>query len=738
VVTAPVARRRRLSLVLVGIIATAGVLLAHEGHAPLPTSGTQVDLVKGTVALSPEARAALDVGTADVGTDPPPVSILSYASLEATWQKHAFASSRLAGQISALHVRPGETVAPGAVLAEVKSPELEQLRLDALSARTAARQSELVLKGLRESTGVVSGQDVADAEVKHQQDRISMEVATAKWTALGLPEAELFDDRAAAPALPVRAPVGGTVIHADVAVGKVVEPGEHLFEVVDLSTVWARIGILEQDLGKVSAGQPVALRLTALPGETFRGVVEVVGTGLDPATHLGTAWAEFANPPGAEPRFLPGMSGQARLELPTPTGAKVVAAEALVNDGVDRFVFVEAASAAGMSEYQKKSVVVLREAGGAAVIRSADLYPGDRVVTRGSHELGGLFAPGVVRLSPEAGQTLGLETAPVGRRGIDDVVTVPGAVDVPPDRRAAISSPLPGTLVALRVDRAGRLEPGQVLGEVFSLEFQSLQLDLLKETLSADLLGRQLGQLRALADNVSRRRVIDLEAAHSAATNRRDSLRRRLAVLGLTAAQLEELVTRRRIVPTVPVRATISGTLVGFGRVLGQAVRADEALFEVHDGSRPWVQAFVSEADLPRVRLGQRVRVRLASAPAEVFGGKITRSGRTLAERDRTLSVWVELDSAPKAPLRHGQMARVTLVTGSSPSVPAVPVAAVAQEGTRAFVFIRTPEGTFDRRAVQAGRSDDRHIEIRSGVSEGEVIAVTAAAELQTAYASVR
>src|SRR5688572_28210559 len=134
--------RRRAVLGLAGLLTVAvGLLWAHEGHAPLPTTGIQVDREKGQVVVTAEARQALDVRTAEVGTDAPPATALAYARLVAPWQKHAFASSRLGGRISALHARPGETVRAGAILAEVQSPELDQLRLAVTTARTDVRQA---------------------------------------------------------------------------------------------------------------------------------------------------------------------------------------------------------------------------------------------------------------------------------------------------------------------------------------------------------------------------------------------------------------------------------------------------------------------------------------------------------------------------------------------------------------------------------------------------------------------
>lgn len=718
-----------------------GVLLAHEGHAPLPSKGAEVDVAKGFIRLSPDARSALDVQSTEIGPAPKPDTVLAYATLVAPWKGHAFAVSRLPGRIVTLKARPGDRVGAGQVLAEVQSQESETLQLEVQAARTEATLAEQVYASLKESAGAIPERDILNAEVQLQQAKNALELARVKWLALGLPrdslEALLAGSPKATPLLPIVSPVGGTVIHADLSVGKVVEPGEHLFEVIDLSTVWARVGVLEKDIPRVAARQPVEVRLTAYPGEAFRGTVAVVGQFLDPATHLNDVWVEFRNPSGAEPRLLPGMSGEARIELPAATGTKAVPFTALVNDGVDRFVLVEEASAAGVSEYRRKSVVVVRETPDAVEIRSPDLFPGDRVVTRGGHELGTFFAPGVLRLSPESARTIGLKVEPVTLRAVETVVEVPGAVYLPPDRRSVAAARLPGAISAIKADRGQRVKSGDVLAEVFSLDLLNLQLDLLREHLAADLAAQQLARLKGAKEAVPRRRLVEAEAAATSAANKRDSVRRRLELVGLAADQLDALAAKRVVVPALPVRAAVAGTVVSFDRVIGQAVRADEALFEVHDLAGPWVEAFVSERELARVRVGQAARVRLVGDPGVVLQGKVARSGRTFGAANRTLSAWVELDGDPPTPLRHGQMARLSLAVDTHPPALAVPLGAVVRDGTRTFVFVRAGD-TFDRREVTLGRADDRFAEVKSGLAAGEPVAVTAADELNTAWASVR
>jgi membrane fusion protein, heavy metal efflux system len=130
-------------------------------------------------------------------------------------------------------------------------------------------------------------------------------------------------------------------------------------------------------------------------------------------------------------------------------------------------------------------------------------------------------------------------------------------------------------------------------------------------------------------------------------------------------------------------------------------------------------------------------RVRLVGDPGVVLPGKVARSGRTFGTTHRTLSVWVELDGDPPTPLRHNQMARLSLAVGSHPPTLALPLGAVYREGTQGYVFVRSGD-TFERRAVTLGRADDRFVEVTAGLAAGEPVAVAGVPELNTAWQSVR
>lgn len=737
------ARGRWLALAAL-LTVGAAVLFAHEGHAPLPTKGAQVDPEKGHLLLTADARSAIDVDTAPVESRPVEEKVLAYATVAAPWRNHGYVTAQLPGRVARVGVTPGQVVKAGDVLAEVESLELDTLQLDLLAAQNDIALSEKLVGALKKSAdqGTVPGQAVIDAESTLAQNKNALAVARAKWLALGLP-ADRLDElfRAGKPlpglALPVRAPVSGTVVHAELTAGKVIDTSEHLAEVIDLSTVWVRVGVLEKDLHRVTVGQPVELHLVAYPGEVFRTAVKAKSLYLEPGTNVAVVWAELANPPGAEPRFQPGMAGQAFVLVSDRKPRPAVPARAVLREGAERFVLVEEASAAGSSEYRRVPVAVGRESGGRVEVLGGQLFPGDRVVTRGGHELAPFFAPTVLKLSPEAGRTIGLKVEPAARRAADEILTLDGAVEVPPARRGFAASQLAGTIRAIRADRGQPVRAGDVLAEVYGPELLAMQQDLLKTHLEAELASTTLASLKNVP-GAAARRLWELESQVNGLTVRGEGLRRRLLTAGLTPDVIERLLTKGEMVSAVPVRSPIAGVVVNFDKVLGQAVAAHEPLFEVHDLSAPLVRGFVSERELGRVTLGRPARVRLVADPGSTLTGRVARSGRTVGADTRSLAVWVELDGPPPGRLLHNQLATVSVVLGPRPSAVSVPKSAVVADGSTSFVFVQTSDGTFARRAVEIGPSDDRFVTVTRGLAEGEPVAVAGAAELMTAYASLR
>jgi RND family efflux transporter MFP subunit len=725
----PFATAGRIAILML-LTSGAAWLWAHEGHQALPTRGASVDLDKGLVILSAEARQALGVATAEVRLEPLDERWTAPAAVETTWRGHAFATTRLAGKITALHVQPGQEVTTGQALADVQSLELENFQLELANAENESRLATENLKALEESArqGSTSAQALAEERVHCQERLNTVELTKQKLAALGAKPGDT--------ALPITSPIAGVVIHADVRIGQVIEPQQHLFEIVDLATVRIRADVLERDLPRIAPGQPLDFRVGASghPTEVFRGVVQGAGLTLEPKTRLGSVWAEIDNTSASRPRLLPGMIGQ--VEFPRESAKKTIAipTAALVTQGAENYVFLEE----GPGQYVRKSVVPLRRLHERIQVERGVLEPADTVVTAGGHELAALFDQHVLRLSSEAMQTAGVRIEPARRQSVADIVQVEATIDLPPDKRAIASARLPSILQTIRKDRDQPVRAGEVIAEVVSTEAQSLQLELLRSHFQAQVLQQSLDRLRPLIDSanpgLSERQLRETRSALDAEQRRSASLQRRLVQAGLSEEQVQQVIAKRQFVNAIPVRAPIDGTLVRLHAALGQAVNAEDPLFEIHDLSGVWVQGHVPERDLARVLLGQKARLSLAADTRISAEGVVRRNARIFDPEDRTLSIWVELSSPVPRPLPVGMLARLTLIVAEPPTTLAVARTAVLREGSRSYCFVQRADGTFERRAVETGHADDRHIEILRGVSEGEKVAAQGVTAIQTAY----
>src|SRR5262245_16530756 len=186
----------------------AAWLWAHEGHAALPTRGVEVvrdrEGAPAGVNLGPEALKALDVRVADVT----PVTLDDWltapATVTAPWGRHGFVTARLGGKVTALHVRPGDPVAAGQLVAEVESMEMIDIQRELLDARNDAELAAKNLADLKEGNrvGSIPEKDLREVESQHRQNLATLDVARRKLLALELEAATvegLVRDRDARP-----------------------------------------------------------------------------------------------------------------------------------------------------------------------------------------------------------------------------------------------------------------------------------------------------------------------------------------------------------------------------------------------------------------------------------------------------------------------------------------------------------------------------------------------------------
>lgn len=319
------------------------------------TAGTSQVPGLATVDLTAEKLQRSGVVTATAARRSVSDPVRTVATVTADESKLAKVQTRFSGWVETLQVaETGQKVKKGEVLASIFSRELFTAQQEFLNAAGWAR----------------GGADEVAGGLKEQ--------ARQRLELLGIAPADIAAiEKAGKPlrALPVRAPVAGYVTYKGATEGIFVDPGTELFEIADLSVVWAWADVYERNLARVAVGQRAVLTVAALPGKDFEGKVTFLQPVVDPKSRTLRARVELPNP-GLQLR--PGMYGSVEIFPPAREGI-VIPREALVDTGERQYVFTRV----GEGRFQPRQVTVGGGAGEEIVVLDG-LAPGDEVVTSGN------------------------------------------------------------------------------------------------------------------------------------------------------------------------------------------------------------------------------------------------------------------------------------------------------------------------------------------------------------------
>jgi Cu(I)/Ag(I) efflux system membrane fusion protein len=295
----------------------------------------------------------------------------------------------------------------------------------------------------------------------------------------------------------------------------------------------------------------------------------------------------------------------------------------------------------------------------------------------------------------------GIRVEPVARREVLRTIRVPGVVEDDDSRHRILSATVPGRIEKLHINWEGaEVVEGQPLATFYSPD-----------------LGGVVGEYRALA-----RGGAASPALLAAAENR---LRQR----GLSKAQIERMQTEGGTGLEFEILAPRTGTVTRRHVYEGQYVAEGTRLFELADFSRMWLQFALPEQDLPFVRVGLPVEIRLPSLPGRVFRSEIGFINPNLDPQTRTAKVRVELDNPVGIDGKHlgHEILHLSVAMGRievGGEALAVPRGAVLWSGTGARVYVEREPGTYERRVVELGRAGDHFWEVQKGLREGERVVV--------------
>jgi Cu(I)/Ag(I) efflux system membrane fusion protein len=220
-----------------------------------------------------------------------------------------------------------------------------------------------------------------------------------------------------------------------------------------------------------------------------------------------------------------------------------------------------------------------------------------------------------------------------------------------------------------------------------------------------------------------------------------ETAKKRLSLLKITDKQISELEESGKVHPYVNIFSDASGIVTAKRTEHGEYIDAGMVLFDITNLSSVWAIFDAYEADLPYLKVGDRISYTVNAVPDAVFNGRIEFISPIIDDMSRTAKVRLET-SNKDLKLKPGMLATALIQNAKSASGEAVilPRTAVLWTGHRSVVYIakRLESGAlnFTLREILLGTNLGDYVSVLSGVSQGEfvvangVFAIDASAQL--------
>ena len=312
---------------------------------------------------------------------------------------------------------------------------------------------------------------------------------------------------------------------------------------------------------------------------------------------------------------------------------------------------------------------------------------------------------------------------------VPEVVTAPGEVALDLKQVAQISSRIEGQVEKIHVQLGDRVTPRQPLAAISSLQFDQLIEEYLVSKAQADVAEnsfRRTEKLRA-DDIVSERKLIEDKGRHLETKARFQHVREKLLNMGMLADELHQLeLGSHQEGHNYTLTSPIAGTVVAQNVVRGQGVAPGNELFEIVDTSRVWVFANLPIEQARKFKEGDVGTI--LPKGGEPVTAPLTYLAPVADETTRTIRVRFEVANQQYR-LKPREYVDVQLAI-ESPATLAIPVSALTVVDNVRGVFVQRETG-YAFVPIEVGREGGGWIEVRKGLSEGELVVVDGVFDLK-------
>lgn len=317
-----------------------------------------------------------------------------------------------------------------------------------------------------------------------------------------------------------------------------------------------------------------------------------------------------------------------------------------------------------------------------------------------------------IQLSDQQIQLGNIHTDTIRNGTIGDRLVLTATLNFNPMRSSSVSSRVMGRVDRLYFKNPGdHITKGAALYDLYSEELNNAKQEYLLALDKKKVFGNET--------------TIDFDQLLQGAKNK-------LLLWGMTEGQIQDLAKYKKVTPTTTFYSTASGYVTSFDIREGDYVMEGGTIVKLADLSSLWAEAQVYTSQLAAIDRNSTATVQLPDLEGKETTGRIEFVNPEINPDTRINLIRVAI-SNPGNQLKPGMPAYV-LIKSPPRKTLSLPIDAVLRNGDGATVWVSTGYNTFKNKMVEVGLESDDRIEIKSGLSVGEVVVVTGAYLLQSEF----
>ncbi len=311
-------------------------------------------------------------------------------------------------------------------------------------------------------------------------------------------------------------------------------------------------------------------------------------------------------------------------------------------------------------------------------------------------------AENIVELTVAQMKNAGVELGQVEHKQISGTIKVNGILDVPPQQLISVSVPLGGFLKSTTLLQGSQVRKGQLIAVIENPDYIQIQQDYLEAKNQFEFSKADYERQQELAkENVNAQKTLQqAKSTYKTWLAKMNGLMAKLKMINVDFISLDA----GNITSTGNVYSPISGYVTEVNVNIGKFVNPSDVLFEIVDTEHLHAELTVFEKDVPKLKIGQKIRFTLANETKERLA-TVYLIGRKIGT-DRSIRIHCHIDKEDKE-LLPGMYLKAIVEAGDV-EVTALPDEAIIDFQGKKYVFIPIAE---EKHAEEKSESAEHHEE---------------------------